>query len=58
LLVDLHQQFDTLELGSENFQRDVMDALAGNSSLLQNEKKVCSLYRIKKEPGPGQTGSG
>jgi DNA repair protein RecN (Recombination protein N) len=30
LLVDLHQQFDTLELGESGFQRDVLDALAGN----------------------------
>ena len=27
LLVDLHQQFDTLELGESNFQRDVLDPL-------------------------------
>ncbi len=30
LLVDLHQQFDTLELGDSDFQREVIDALAGN----------------------------
>src|SRR3954469_13620165 len=30
LLVDLHQQFDTLELGESDFQRQVLDALAGN----------------------------
>ncbi len=35
LLVDLHQQFDTLELGNENFQRDVLDALADNGLLLK-----------------------
>lgn len=29
LLVDLHQQFDTLELGESLFQREVLDALAG-----------------------------
>ncbi|MCW3073577.1 MAG: recombination protein RecN [Flaviaesturariibacter sp.] len=29
LLVDLHQQFDTLELGESDFQREVLDALAG-----------------------------
>ena len=28
LLVDLHQQFDTLELGDTDFQRTVLDALA------------------------------
>jgi len=29
-LVDLHQQFDTLELSAATFQREVLDALAGN----------------------------
>ncbi len=35
LLVDLHRQFDTLELGESDFQRAVVDALAGNASLVQ-----------------------
>ncbi len=34
LLVDLHQQFDTLELGDSDFQREVLDGLAGNADLL------------------------
>jgi len=34
LLVDLHQQFDTLELGDSDFQREVLDALAGNEVLV------------------------
>ena len=34
LLVDLHQQFDTLELGDSDFQREVIDALANNHELL------------------------
>lgn len=34
LLVDLHQQFDTLELGDTDFQRTVIDALANNETLL------------------------
>lgn len=34
LLVDLHQQFDTLELGDTDFQREIMDALAGNAALV------------------------
>ena len=29
MLVDLHQQFDTMELGEAYFQRNVIDALAG-----------------------------
>ncbi len=40
LLVDLHQQFDTLELGDSDFQRDVIDALAENASNLSNYKAV------------------
>ena len=35
LLVDLHKQFDTLEIGESDFQREVLDALAGNNSLLK-----------------------
>lgn len=40
LLVDLHQQFDTLELGDADFQREVLDALGGNIELLAEYKKV------------------
>ena len=50
LLVDLHQQFDTLELGDSNFQREVLDALAGNGNLLQEYATVFSDYsKAKKE---------
>ncbi len=35
LLVDLHQQFDTLSLGDAGFQRNVIDALAANQDRLQ-----------------------
>jgi DNA repair protein RecN (Recombination protein N) len=34
MMVDLHQQFDTLELGESDFQREVLDALAGNTAFL------------------------
>lgn len=34
LLVDLHQQFDTLQLGENDFQRKIIDALAGNNELV------------------------
>lgn len=34
LLVDLHRQFDSLELGNTGFQRNVLDALAGNETLM------------------------
>ncbi len=40
LLVDLHQQFDTLELGESDFQRQVIDALANNFSTIQQYAKA------------------
>lgn len=40
LLVDLHQQFDTLEIGESDFQREVLDALAGNFPLLKGYQAV------------------
>jgi DNA repair protein RecN (Recombination protein N) len=40
LLVDLHQQFDTLQLADSDFQREVIDALAGNSGLLAGYQLV------------------
>lgn len=50
LLVDLHQQFDTLELSSENFQREVLDALANNAAPLHQLKINFSQYiNAKKE---------
>lgn len=36
LLVDLHQQFDTLSLGETDFQREVIDALAGHMPLIES----------------------
>lgn len=44
LLVDLHQQFDTLELGDNDFQREVLDALADNGELLQQYSNVFHQY--------------
>ena len=50
LLVDLHQQFDTLELGESDFQRDVLDALANNAAILnQYRQHFSSLQAAKKE---------
>lgn len=50
LLVDLHQQFDTAELGDSDFQREVLDALAGNGNLLQEYLLVFNKYsKSKKE---------
>lgn len=39
LLVDLHRQFDTLELGASEFQRQVLDALAGHAALVQEYRE-------------------
>lgn len=54
LLVDLHQQFDTLELGNQEFQRQLVDAKAGINEdvlqyntiyqlLVQTEKKIAAI---------------
>ncbi len=39
-LVDLHRQFDTLSLSDSDFQLEVLDSLAGSSSLLQKYQTV------------------
>lgn len=44
LLVDLHQQFDTLELTGNDFQRDVIDALANNNKDLSEFQLVFKKY--------------
>ncbi len=50
LLVDLHQQFDTLDLGNNDFQREVLDALADNTLLIQEYRNFFSQYTtIKKQ---------
>ena len=40
LLVDMHQQFDILALGEAGFQLAVVDALAGNKSLLEQYRTI------------------
>ncbi|MEX6687828.1 DNA repair protein RecN [Danxiaibacter flavus] len=49
LLVDLHQQFDTLEIGDSDFQREVLDALAGNQSLLNTYSGVYKQWATSKK---------
>jgi len=46
LIVDLHQQFDTLELNSSDFQREVIDALAGTGKALEEYQTVFKKYRL------------
>ena len=49
LLVDLHQQFDTLELGDSDFQREVLDALAANNDLLLNYQQHYRMWQQTKK---------
>ena len=50
MLVDLHQQFDSLTLGDNDFQRTVLDALASNQILLQQYQLVFQQWQtVKKE---------
>lgn len=44
LLVDLHQQFDTLEVGDSDFQRETIDALAGNAMELFRYQEEYRMY--------------
>ena len=48
VLVDLHRQFDTLELGESGFQRDVIDAMAGTAEQLQQYKTVFQQWQHTK----------
>jgi DNA repair protein RecN (Recombination protein N) len=50
LLVDLHQQFDSLELTQHDFQREVLDALAGHAALLEGYQTIFLQWQqLKKE---------
>ncbi len=49
LLVDLHQQFDTQELSSSDFQQEVLDALAGNIELLIQYQQIFYHYKTTKK---------
>src|SRR5690606_16064322 len=44
LLVDLHQQFDTMELGDSEFQREVIDALAAHKPVLKQYQEAYTQY--------------
>lgn len=50
MLIDLHQQFDTQELGNDDFQRSIIDALAGNQEKLQQYGAAYTQYKqLQKE---------
>ena len=44
-LIDLHQQFDTLDIHEVSFQLRMIDALAGNQKSLNDYQKKFILYR-------------
>ena len=48
LLVDLHQQFDNLQLAESDFQREVLDALAGNEQLIQEYQQFFRQWKNAK----------
>jgi DNA repair protein RecN (Recombination protein N) len=48
LLVDLHKQFDAMELGQTNFQRDVLDALADHAALVNNYQEIFRKWQTTK----------
>ena len=49
LLVDLHQQFESLQLGASDFQRDVLDALALHFDLLIKYQQVFREWQFAKK---------
>jgi DNA repair protein RecN (Recombination protein N) len=50
LLVDLHQQFDSLQLGENDFQREVIDALAGHRETINEYQGIYHQWKgLQKE---------
>lgn len=49
LLVDLHQQFDTLEVGESGFQREVLDALAGHLTVMEEYQQFFKQWQLVKK---------
>lgn len=48
-LIDIHSQHETLEVVSENFQMEVIDALAGNEAVLKTYQTQFSEYKTTSE---------
>ncbi len=48
-LIDLHQQFDTLDIHSVSFQMRMVDALAGNGDILYQYKQIFNQYQSNKK---------
>lgn len=49
LLVDLHQQFDTWELTTRDFQREVLDALAGHGAVIEDYQVLYSNWKQRQK---------
>lgn len=49
LLVDLHQQFDTWELTTRDFQREVLDALAGHGAVIEDYEILYSNWKQRQK---------
>jgi DNA repair protein RecN (Recombination protein N) len=49
LLVDLHQQFDTLDLEESSFQREVLDALAAQLLLLEQYQQQYHMLQQQRQ---------
>ncbi|HLO79897.1 MAG TPA: DNA repair protein RecN [Chitinophagaceae bacterium] len=49
LLVDLHQQFDTQELGQDRFQLEILDALAGQVLLRREYSKAFGDFLVARD---------
>ncbi len=45
-LIDIHQQFDTLDIQKPSFQLQMIDAIAGNQSLLFTYSELYRQYKI------------
>jgi DNA repair protein RecN (Recombination protein N) len=56
LLVDLHRQFDTLQLEQGDFQREVLDAIASQSELLNTYQQVFKKWQASKRELEALTG--
>lgn len=48
-LVDLHQQFDTLDIHNVSFQLRMLDALADNKALLEDYQGIYRQYQAEKK---------
>jgi DNA repair protein RecN (Recombination protein N) len=47
-LIDLHQQFDTLDINDNSFQLQMIDALAGNKTLVNHYQRQFKAYQADK----------